>query len=111
MATKIKRHADEDQAAAVESWGSDLERTHECRVRVVLYPTGAKGRLSVRVEACDVAGERMVGVRVRRATSYPNSYGTSFFGVLLKELMGLSEDLEEYGRYCAGLPPGNGASE
>lgn len=101
MATKIKRHADEDQASAVGDWASELERDHLCRVRIVIYPTGAKGRLSIRIEACDIAGERLVGVRVRRATSYPNSYGTSLCGVLLKELMALGADLEEYQRICA----------
>jgi hypothetical protein len=103
MATKIKRHADEDQASAVDDWASDVERDHQCRVRIIIYPTGAKGRLSIRVEACDISGDRLVGVRVRRATSYPNSYGTSLCGVLIKELMALGADLESYKAFAEGV--------
>lgn len=109
VGTKIKKHADEEQVIAVTDWAGDLEREHKCRVRIVLYPTGAKGRLSARIEACDVAGEQLVGVRVRRATSYPNSFGTSLLGVILKELIALGLDLEAYEHLCAGGNSGNGA--
>ena len=101
MATKIKRHADEDQVAGLESWICDVERNHKCRVRTVIHAAGAKGRLAIRIEACDIVGERLVGVRVQRKTSYPNSYGTSLVGVLLKELMALDSDLDAYARVCA----------
>lgn len=108
MATKLKRHADEDQTAAVEDWIGTVERDYQCRVRIVCNAQGAKGRLAVRIEACDIAGDRLVGVRVQRKTSYPSSYATSFMGTILKELIALHRDLEDYEKVCAGQPCSSG---
>ena len=110
MAFKSKKHADEDMAAAIESWILDLERNHKCRVRVVVNATGAAGRLTVRVEACDVVGAKLVGVRVKREALYPNSHSTSFFGAILKELMALDTDLEQYTAFCEGRASPRGVS-
>ena len=101
MAYKNRRHADEDQMAAIASWISDCEQTYGCKVRVILSGPLAAGRATVRVEACDLVGERIVGVRVRRRTSYPNSRATSLCGAVLFELIQLHKDLEDYQGFCS----------
>lgn len=102
MAYKNKRHADEDQISAVADWISDCERTYLCAVRVVLAAPVQAGRITVRFEACDVVGDKLVGVRVRRRTSYPNSSATSLCGLMLKELILLHKDLDDYRALCEG---------
>lgn len=103
MAARTKKHADEDQITAVADWISDCEQTYECAVRVVLTSTVPKGRVTVRVEACDVVGERVVGVRARRRTTYPNASAVSLCGCLLNELIKLHSDLDAYKQFSEGV--------
>lgn len=105
---RLKRHADEEQTTAVADWVRQIERDFSCRVRIVCNVTGPAAKLGIRTEACDVAGERLVGVRVQCKGSYPSSYATSYLGTLLKLLIELHKECEDYENVCAGLPSSKG---
>lgn len=96
---------DADMCAAVEEWIDEIERHHDCAVRIVISRGTLRKRLVLRVEACEFADGRLVSVRVRRKFSHPSGDAITLAGAVLSELTRLDSDLTHYANFVTGNGP------
>lgn len=95
MSTRKAIKGDEAMVSALYEWMDEIEQDHGCPVRVVLHKSRLKGRLDIRVEGCETADGRLVGVRGQQKLQHPSGNATDLGAALLGALVKLHGTLEE----------------
>lgn len=95
---------DDSFAYDIAEWMATIEKDYGTPVRIVIHKAKLKGRLELRVEACEVADTRVVGVRVKLPAAHPSGHATTLWGLMLNLMVKLHRELEEYENFATGVP-------
>jgi len=93
MGLQNAQKAEIQYAQACEQWMSEVFTDHNKEVRIIINRAPQKGRLIMRIQACDVADDRVAAVVYNARETYPSSKTGSFFALLLSHLVVMHEEL------------------